>query len=155
MYKRHKTLSVILFFTSFIIGMVLNLNYSSLADAAITVISIALAVIISVPAALLGSHFSKSLKAVSDKEKPTKSMLGVLAAYLRVAGFCCILTIAISSVYLLEPDTSALRTLLSKNYELICQTASALSLALFAYNIFLMWLILKYLITAMLNAALL
>ncbi len=41
------------------------------------------------------------------------------------------------------------------NYELICQTASALSLALFAYNIFLMWLVLKYLITAMLNAALL
>ena len=148
-------LSAILFLTSFIIGIVCNLSYSHLADAAITVISISLAVIISVPTALLGSPFSKSLKAMTDKEKNTKSMLGVLATYLRVAGLCSILTIAVSSLYLLKPDTSAIQMLLSKNYAILSQIASALSLALFVYNVFLMWLVLKYLITAMMNATLL
>lgn len=154
MYKRHKILSATLFLSSLIIGVELKLSYSLLAGAAITIISIALAVIISVPTALLGSPFSKSLKATRDKEKSTQSMLGVLAAYLRVAGFCSILTITVSSIYLLKPDTSALRAIIPKYYAMACQIVSALSLALFACSVFLMWLILKYLITAMLNASL-
>lgn len=153
MYKRHIRLSFAVVIFAFLLGIAAKCRYSLLAETAITVIAIELAVYISIPTALLGSPFSKSLKRLADREKPTKSMLGVLATYLKTAGTCSVFTIALSAAYILKPDTTMLQRMMGDNYAAFFQIVSAFSLAVFVYNIFLMCLIMRILITAMLNAA--
>ena len=78
MYKRHKLLLLAVFVGSFFITFLLNLEFS-IAEAAITVASIAMGVYIAAVSALLGSNYAKNLKTTTDPEYPTKTLLGVLA----------------------------------------------------------------------------
>lgn len=153
MYKRHRILSYILIFTAFASGIIFNLQYSKIAEVAVPVIAIALAMYIAVATALLGSPFSKSLKKVPDKENPQKSMLGRLASYLRIAGISSIITIAISTIYILEPQIVMIQTAFGKNYSGLLCFLSAASFALYVFDLYLMILILLLLIVALINAA--
>ena len=75
-------------------------------------------------------------------EIKTKTGLGVLASYLRIAGFCGLATIAISAVYLLDMDFQAIQEMLIQwQYgtfwlATIPKVLFALSCALFAVNVF-------------------
>ncbi len=154
MYKRHKIQSLLVLCVAIAAGLVFQLRYSFVAEAALTVASIELAVYVSAASTLLGSAFSRSLKKMVDSENSTKSMLGVLATYLRIAGVCSVITILISSLYLLKPDISAIQIAFPGSYLVLLKVASSIAVSLFLYNIFLMCLIMKFLITAMLNATL-
>ena len=79
MYKRHKLLLLAVFVGSFFITFLLNLEFSPIAEAAITVASIAMGAYIAAVSALLGSNYAKNLKTTTDPEYPTKTLLGVLA----------------------------------------------------------------------------
>lgn len=154
MYKRHKRLAWTLIITVFGLSMLLRLHYSSIAEISITVMSIALAVYISVSTSLLGSPYSRTLKKMPDKENSDKSMLGVLAEYLKTAAICSILTISLSTLYILKPDMLSFGNVLDvRVYYLFTKTLSAVACAIFALNVFLMSLIMSFLITALQNAA--
>ena len=62
MYKRHKLLLLAIFVGSFFITFLLGLDFSPIAEAAITVASIAMGVYIAAVSALLGSDYAKNLK---------------------------------------------------------------------------------------------
>ena len=153
MYRRHKILSFVLLAITILLTMEFNIHYSRIAEVAITVISIALAVYISVSTALLGSSFSKSLKTLPDREHPEKSMLGVLRVYLKTAEIFSVATIISSSIYILKPDTPFLRGILKGAYPLLLQIVSSCSCFFFVYSICLMCLIMDFLIAALMNAA--
>lgn len=153
MYYRHKVQSVLLICLMFIICLIFNLKYSYIANLSITVVSIALAVYISISSSLLGSPFSRLLKRTPDKENPSRSMLGTLADYLKTARLCSIATITASSLYLLKPDFAFLKTILKTNYYALSNIISSLFCSLFAYNVFLMSLIMNFMIVALMNAA--
>lgn len=155
MYKRHKCFAWILVVAVFGMSMIFKLQYSAIAEISITVMSIALAVYISVSTSLLGSPYSKILKKLPDKENPTKSMLGVLADYLKKAEICSILTISLSTLYIVKPDTVSMQTIIDTQlYCLLTGIISAFACAIFAFNVFLMSLIMSFLISALQNAAL-
>ena len=154
MYKRHRIISYILVITALASGIIFDLQYSKIAEVAIPVIAIALAMYIAVATALLGSPFSKSLKKRQDKENPKISMLGRLASYLKIAGISSILTIAISTIYILEPQIIMMQTAFGKHYHCLLHCLSAASFALYVFDLYLMILILLLLIVELLNAAL-
>lgn len=153
MYRRHRLISYLLIGIVFLLGMGFNLRYSMIANVVVTVISIALAVYISVSTSLLGSPYSKALKKLPDKDDPTKSMLGVFAKYLKVAKISSLLSIIVSSIYLLKPDTTYLINALKGGFPVLQKIVSACACSLFAYNVFLMSLILDFMIVALMNAA--
>ena len=62
MYKRHKLLLLAIFVGSFFITFLLGLDFSPIAEAAITVASIAMGVYIAAVSALLGSDYAKKTK---------------------------------------------------------------------------------------------
>lgn len=136
MYYRHRAQSILLFCIVFIISMILGLNYYCIAELAVTAVSIALAVYISISSSLLGSPFSRLLKRTSDNENPSRSMLGILAAYLKIARIGSIATITASSLYLFKPDFAFLKTILKTNYYALSNIISSLFCSLFAYNVF-------------------
>ena len=154
MYKRHRWFAWILIITVFCLSMLFQLHYSSIAEISITVMSIALAVYISVSTSLLGSPYSRTLKKLPDKENHDKSMLGALAEYLKTAEICSILTITLSTLYILKPDTLPFGTIMDvRVFYLFTKILSALACAIFALNVFLMSLIMNFLISALQNAA--
>lgn len=101
MYKRHKLLLLAVFVGSFFITFLLGLDFSPMAEAAITVASIAMGVYIAAVSALLGSDYAKNLKTTTDKEYPSKILLGVLADYFRIAGLFCVVLIVAGCLYLI------------------------------------------------------
>ena len=149
MYKRHRIAGASIFVTILVVAFLLDADYSKISEAAISVVSIALAVYI------LGSDFADKLKRQRDIEIKTKTSLGVLASYLRIAGFYGLATIAISAVYLLDMDFQVIQEMLVQwQYgtfwlAIIPKVLSALSCALFAVNVFFIWLILIFLINSM------
>ena len=155
MYKRHKLFAALLFVIVLFVSLLVPLNYEKIAEVAITVISISLAVYISVATSLLGSAFSKSLKRLPDREDPHKSMLGVLSSYLRWAGAFSVMTIVISSIYLIWPEISDLSIAKMGIFSCLVRISSALACALFAINILFMGLIMEFLVVSLNNAAIL
>lgn len=142
MYKRHRIAEASIFVTILVVAFLLDVDYSKISEAAISVVSIALAVYIGAASVILGSDFADKLKRQRDIEIKTKTGLGVLASYLRIAGFCGLATIAISAVYLLDMDFQAIQEMLIQwQYgtfwlATIPKVLFALSCALFAVNVF-------------------
>lgn len=129
----------------FLIAFFFNWEFYAVAEAAITVASIAMGVYIAAVSALLGSQYAKDLKGKTDKEYPTKTLLGVLADYFRLAGIACVLLIIISCAFLIPTNMD-----LSSNYLLyLLRCGSAFSYAIFAANILLLWLILIFLVNSL------
>lgn len=142
MYKRHRIAEASIFVTILVVAFLLDVDYSKISEAAISVVSIALAVYIGAASVILGSDFADKLKRQRDIEIKTKTGLGVLASYLRIAGFCGLATIAISAVYLLDMDFQAIQEMLIQwQYgtfwlATIPKVLFALSCSLFAVNVF-------------------
>lgn len=154
MYRRHKIACAVLFVLSFLATFILKADYSKIADSAISVVSIALAVYIGAASVILGSDFAGKLKKQQDSQLTTKSSLGVLASYLRIAGICSLLTVIISAIYMLDLDISFFDNILIKyalieNTQIFQNLCSALSSSLFVINVFFIWLILIFLINSM------
>ena len=154
MYKRHKILCLIISLVVTVLSFLLNIEYSKIAEIAITVVSIALAVYIGAACALLGSPYAEKLRSIRDVEDNTRTSLGVLAHYLRAAGFFSVITIIISSVSLLDIDLpTILRISPSKNallafLHILKRVISAASCGLFFVNVLFIWLILLFLINS-------
>ena len=153
MYKRHKIIISLLAIFVFSISFFAPLHYAKIAEVAITIISITLAVYISVATALLGSAFSKSLKKLPDKEDPHKSMLGVLSSYLRWAGVYSVITIIISSIYIIWPGITEANDTIMLVYFFASRGFSSFACALFSVNIVFMSIIMEFLVVSLNNAA--
>lgn len=155
MYERHKRLIVIIFIAVLIAAIILNADYSKIAEASISVMSIAVAVYISATSVILGSTYAEKLKGQVDSKITTSTSLGVLAAYLRNAGALAVIIIMISTLYVLKIGTpKPIAILLTNNGwhtigTLIIRVVSAISCGLFAVNIVFMYLILLFLINSM------
>jgi|GEM_PF-921588 len=155
MYERHKCLIVIIFIAVLIAAIILNADYSKIAEASISVMSIAVAVYISATSVILGSTYAEKLKGQVDSKITTSTSLGVLAAYLRNAGALAVIMIMISTLYVLKIGTpKPIAILLTNNGwhtigTLILRVVSAISCGLFAVNIVFMYLILLFLINSM------
>lgn len=154
MYRRHKITCTVLSTITFLGVFILKADYSKIAETAISVVSIALAVYIGAASVILGSDFADKLKKQKDNQLKTKTSLGVLAGYLRTAGTYSLLTIIISTLYIIDLDIPFIDDILIhfKHPEYI-QTLqhffSAVSCSLFVVNIFFIWLILIFLINSM------
>lgn len=153
MYKEHKVALILLSLVIFVCSLHWKINYANIADDAITVISIVLAVYIAVASALLGTPYAEKLKS-KDDYIPDKTKLGVLAAYLRIAGCLSVIILLISSLYVLELDVFSenltfrfdwVQSIIENSHIFI----SAISCALFFANILFMGLILKFLINSL------
>lgn len=158
MYTHHKVEAGIIFIAVYTLSFMAGVAYKDLALAAITVVSISLAVYIAAMSALLGSSYADRLKAIADKKIKSKSQLGVLTTYLRVSGGFSVFTIAISSLYQftsLKIDSMFLLQVdpLKINSVLLLQIASSISCGAFALNILFIWLIFSFLSTALVNSA--
>lgn len=155
MYERHKRLIVIIFIAVLFAAIILNADYSKIAEASISVMSIAVAVYISATSVILGSTYAEKLKGQVDSKITTSTSLGVLAAYLRNAGALAVIMIMISTLYVLKIGTpKPIAILLTNNGwhtigTLILRVVSAISCGLFAVNIVFMYLILLFLINSM------
>ena len=155
MYKRHKIFGAILFSVIFLLSCLFKLDYTKIADSAISVVSIALGVYIGAASVILGSNFAGKLKSQPDSEIKTKTHLGVLATYLRIAGFLGIMTILVSSLYNLDIDIPLITEQLIKTsfgswlINFLSVSFSSISCCLFAENLFFIWLILLFLINSL------
>lgn len=155
MYKRHKIMSMALFVGVFLVTFLLKADYFEIASSAISVVSIALAVYIGAASVILGSNFAEKLKNQKDSQIKTKTRLGVLATYLRIAGSCSLVTIVISGIYALDLDLSFVgKFFASWEYsnhlmETMPLVLSSFSCSMFTLNIFFIWLILLFLINSM------
>lgn len=154
MYKKHKWSLLIIFVVSALASYFLKVNYSKIAGAAITVVSIALAVYIGAASCLLGSPYAEKLRSIRDEEDKTKTSLGVLAQYLRTAGGFGIATIITSSIAQMKIDLPSLLLYSPSNKsllrfaQLLVQIMSSASFGLFFVNVFFIWLILLFLINS-------
>lgn len=68
MYFRHKIVIIITFALTSLISFLIKINYLEIAEIAVTVVSIALAVYISAATALLGSNYVKRMRKQQDKK---------------------------------------------------------------------------------------
>lgn len=144
MYFGHKIVIIITFALTSLISFLIKINYIEIAEIAVTVVSIALAVYISAATALLGSAYAKRMRKQQDKKIKDKSSLGVLANYLQNAGALGLATIIISCAYISKAFCC--------EHEFLVIFVSALSTGIFAVNLLFIWIILKFILTAMLNS---
>lgn len=144
MYNRHKMGSWILVAAVSTFAFVFQWDYGDIAETAITVVSISMAVYIAAASALLGSRYSKDLFSKTDSEDTSRTLLGVLAEYLRLAGKLSLLTIILSCISLLS-NTADFPSILYYIY-------SAISCGIFSVNILFLWLILLFLVNSLTKA---
>lgn len=141
---RHKIVIIITFALTSLISFLIEINYIEIAEIAVTVVSIALAVYISAATALLGSNHAKRMRKQQDKKIKDKFSLGVLVNYLQNAGALGLATIIISCAYISKAFCC--------EHEFLVIFVSALSAGIFAVNLLFIWIILKFILTAMLNS---
>lgn len=141
MYKRHKRQLSICVMATTAMAFMFDWDFTPIAEIAVTVASIAMGVYIATVSALLGSQYAKDLKGTTDRELPSKTLLGVLADYFRCAGFSCILLILTSCLFLI-PSNIIFPPIFLK-------VGSSLSYGVFSSNIFLLWLILVFLVNSL------
>ena len=99
MDKEYKIFLIGCFITVSVIAYLLNWNFDSMADTATTLVSIAVGVYIGAASALLGSPYAKELKQITDKKRPSNTLLGTLLDYFRHAGKLGITTVIVSCLY--------------------------------------------------------
>ena len=143
MYKRHKVYTVFLTLLTLFLCYGLNVDYSRIAENAVTVVSISFALHITVASSLLGSDYSRYLKKHTDYKK---------VAYLQNAGIISVLTITISTLYMLVPDDFQMLSqseFLNRHLDFLRRIISSASCALFAINFLFLWLIFIFLINSL------
>lgn len=155
MYTRDKAKVVLLFLLITCLAFWLSVDFKSIADSAIAVVSIALAVYIGAASVLLGSPFAQRLKEHRDEQIRTKTSLGVLAGYLRVAGKIGLGTIIVSALFAVKLEGQPIINCLGAiglNVEvvpLVIRVLEAIACGMFAANLFFIWRILIFLINSL------
>ena len=134
------------FVGSFSATFLLDLDFTPIAEAAISVASIAMGVYIAAVSALLGSDYAKKLQTMTNKEDPTKTLLEVLASYFRIAGLTCVELIIVGCLYLLPKVRDTSDCFIAN---ILFRCGSAFSYAVFSINILLIWLILIFLVNSL------
>jgi len=150
MYKRHKWYAVIVVVGAFLLSYIVHANYSDLASDAMTLVSITIAVYITVPSFMVGSSYADKLKKTADTQKTGVSELGTLKDYLMDSMLFSILTIVVSSLYSLKLINFG--KIYNDKVDLD-RLFSSFSCTMFALNILFLWLIFKLTLVTMLNAA--
>lgn len=138
----------------FIIGIMLsviswfeNVDFKNFAEAALTIVSVAMAVYIATTSAILGSKYSQELALKTDCEMKNKTLLGVLSSYLKNAGNSSMLTIIMSSFILLFPKE------VYGEYDWWYRLFSALSCGAFSLNIVMLFCVFEFLVNSLNKAA--
>lgn len=155
MYRRHKVVIAALFLIISCLAFWLKADYAKIAEEAIAVVSIALAVYIGAASVLLGSPFARWLKEHRDDQIRTKTSLGVLAGYLRVAGKVGLATIIVSTLFAVNLDTQPIMSCLEKVglgegiLEQGLRILEAVCCGMFSVNIFFIWIVLIFLINSL------
>lgn len=151
MYRRHKLIAAGVFFLVMGIAFFFDWQFKSIAEASITVASIAMGMYIAAVSVLLGSPYAKKLKSTTDDKLPTKTHLGVLAEYFHFASTICVLLIISSSMFLISyyPDSINKFVIDSQHKDTILKMFSAWSYAIFAENILMLKIILIFLINSL------
>lgn len=147
MKTSHKVWIAVIFLSVSVLCSVTNVSYSSIAETAITIMSITLAAYIAVAGTLLGSPYSYKLKSTPCPYDSTRSNLGSLTEYLRCAGRCSIFTLFFSCVNLCFKGYFSTVPFILKR--LIIGAA----FGIFSINLFFFALVFQILIVSMMNAA--
>ncbi len=153
MYKRHKITTITVMVIITVISLVFDLDYEDMAANAIIFNVIALVAYMITISVMLGCPYIKKLRQSTDKEIPTKTALGVCSEYLRVAGISSILTITISSLYVLKFPEKLLELCPVLCDGIIPDLACAFSCGMLAINVMVMWLIFKFFIISLINSS--
>lgn len=150
MYKKHLLLAAFVFGTVFAVSFMLQVDYWNISEDAMTLVSIAIAVYITVPSFLVGSPYADKLKRTPDPKRTGMSQLGTLRDYLRDSMFFSILTIVLRAVYALKLVNFGKYCNNKIDVDLLI---SSFSCAVFALDILFLWLIFKLILVTMMNAA--
>lgn len=142
MYKKH---SVILALVMLILGVIsyfFSVDYADIASDGITVVSIILAIYMTSFSGLVSSDLAKKMQRKEDSELTGKSQLGVLRSYLNHAVFIGIINIIISCVVLIL----ASKMEMIENKGAVYYIVSACGCATLAGNIYLMFLLFRFMV---------
>ncbi|MDD4510004.1 MAG: hypothetical protein PHY23_03720 [Oscillospiraceae bacterium] len=101
MEKRDRNLVLVLGLFAVACGIFFDLDYSRIAESGLTLSSIVLAVYIAAIIGLINSDLSKKMQKAVACSQRDRTQLGVLTTYFKLAVFCSVGTIFISSIILL------------------------------------------------------
>lgn len=85
-------------------GYKFGLDYSEIAESGLTLFSIVLAVYIAAIIGLINTDLAKKMQKTVAAPRKDRTQLGVLTLYFKIASFCSVCTILISSLILLIPE---------------------------------------------------
>lgn len=142
MYKKHRVMLVLVMLILGVISYWFSVDYADIASDGITVVSIVLAIYMTSFSGLVSSDLAKKMQRKEDSELAGKSQLGVLRSYLNNAVFIGIINIIISCVALIL----ASKMELVENKGAVYYIVSACGCATLAGNIYLMFLLFRFMV---------
>lgn len=124
-------------------GVIFSLDYSSIAESGLTLSSIVLAVYIAAIIGLINSDLAKKMQKTVAGSQKDRTQLGVLTLYFKLASFCAIATIVISSIILLaeKPAPSAAELL-----HYLWSALSVLGIIAYAENLVFLAMIMRFML---------
>lgn len=124
-------------------GALFSLDYSLIAESGLTLSSIVLAVYIAAIIGLINSDLAKKMQKTVAGSQKDRTQLGVLTLYFKLASFCAIATIVISSVILLaeKPAPSAAELL-----HYLWSALSVLGIIAYAENLVFLAMIMRFML---------
>ena len=142
MYKKHRVMLVLVILLFGAISYLFSVDYADIASDGITVVSIILAIYMTSFSGLVSSDLAKKMQRKEDSELAGKSQLGVLRSYLNAAVCIGIINIIISCV----ATILALKMELVVNKGVVYYILSACGCATLAGNIYLMFLLFRFMV---------
>lgn len=142
MYKKHRVMLVLVILLFGAISYLFSVDYADIASDGITVVSIILAIYMTSFSGLVSSDLAKKMQRKEDSELAGKSQLGVLRSYLNAAVCIGIINIIISCV----ATILASKMELVGNKGVVYYILSACGCATLAGNIYLMFLLFRFMV---------
>lgn len=142
MYKKHRVIWTLIMFLFGVISFLFCVDYADIASDGITVVSIILAIYMTSFSSLVSSELAKKMQRKEDSELIGKSQLGVLRSYLNAAVCIGIINIIISCVALILSSKMELVVNKGVAYYIV----SACGCATLAGNIYLMFLLFRFMV---------
>lgn len=139
MEKIDKIFSFVIFFLFGAISYCFNLDFYAIADSGLTLSSIVIAVYIAAIIGLINTELSKKMSSSVSPQDRSKSQLGVLVIYFKIAIGYAITTIILSSIILLIhiPDSNP-----TKFYSIV----SVLGFIAFSENIYFLIVTIRFML---------
>lgn len=142
MYKKHRVMLMLVMSFFGAISYLFSVDYVVIASDGITVVSIILAIYMTSFSSLVSSELAKKMQRKEDSELAGKSQLGVLRSYLNAAVCIGIINIIISCISMVL--TSKMELVVNKG--VVYYIVSACGCATFAGNIYLMFLLFRFMV---------